>query len=120
MEGLQRWDIVKGPDELRAGMKAVFDLRRELIPGHRAHTDQETTLRLYDVQRLEGETTRYAFLSGRLFGGGEVYAAWGQYDTATKTGDLWLLDVPKPYTPYYFRRGLSPDLGTRQGWRAPA
>lgn len=115
MEGLQRWSIVRGPAELRAGTVTRFSLTHELIPGHGAHTSQETTLRLYAVQQLEGEPVRYAFMSGRLFAGGEVTAAWGQYDAATRTGDLWLMVVPKPYTPYHFRELPILTPGKRRG-----
>jgi hypothetical protein len=117
MEGMDRWTIVDGPARLKAGRRATFTLVREIVVDTGKFSRLRTTAVIYDVQpiadakpmtdsrlrRLLGRGTEpmVAFLTGRLFGSGEVSVGWGTYDPATKRGDFWLLAVPRPYTGYY-------------------
>lgn len=100
MEGLQKWDIVRGPARLRAGREARFSIQQQLLPDYPVCIQHELTILLFDVQPIRDAAPKVGFLSGRLFGNGEVTAVWGSYDPSANTGELWLLPVPKPYTGY--------------------
>lgn len=101
MEGLQKWTIEDGPVLLGAGQIVQFEISIDLVDGAGFLSRHSLEIRLYDVQPLEGATTKVVFQSGRLFGSGEVMTLWGVYDAQTRQGELWLLAVPRPYTGFY-------------------
>lgn len=100
MEGLQRWSIRSGPDEVKPDGEVRFEIESD-IPGVLPMESQAEISLKVQVWPIAGGGSQLSFLGGRLFTSGDVIIVWGVYDPRVKTGELWIWSVPRPYTGYY-------------------